>query len=95
MIGCTDKLTAAFGSSLLTVSNELLAKGFISTEAHGKVVTSALGDDEKAARLVKCVTDQVSVCPGKYYDFMALPIFKEPWLKPLHQVLTTTYGMPA
>ena len=95
LIGCIDKLTAAFRSSLLTVSNELLAKGFISTEAHGKVVTSALGDDVKAAQLVKCVTDLVSVCPGRYYDFTALPIFKEPWLNPLHQVLTATYGMPA
>ena len=95
LIGCIDKLTAAFRCSPLTVANELLSNGFISPEAHGKVLTSLLGDDVKAAQLVKCVTDLVSVCPGKYYDFMALSLFEEPWLNPLHQVLTTAYGMPA
>lgn len=94
LIGCTTKLTTAFKSSPISVANELFSNGFISPEVHDKVtgMTSGLGDDMKATSLVKCVTDQVRMCPGKYYDFVALSPFKEPWLCSLHDVITTEYG---
>ena len=95
LIGCTTKLTTAFKSSPISVANHLLSNGFISPEVHDKVtgITSGLGDDVKAATsLVKCVTDQVRTCPGRYYDFMALSLFKEPWLCSLHDIITAEYG---
>ena len=94
LIGCTTKLTTAFKSSPILVANELLSNGFISPEVHDKVtgITSGVGDDVRATSLVKCVTDQVRMCPGRYYDFMVLPLFKEPWLCSLHDAITIEYG---
>ena len=98
LIKCIDKLTIAFKSSLVLIANELLANGFISYEVHvhgNMLSTSGLGEDVKATRLVTCVTNMVKMCPGKYYDFMALPLFKEQWLNPLHEVITAEYGKQA
>ena len=88
-----DKLTLAFESAPVSIANELLAKGLISPEIHSNMLTLGIGKDVKATQLVKCVIDQIHVCPGKYYDFMALPSFQEKWLTNLHEVLTTEYGM--
>ena len=93
LIKYIDKLTIAFKSSPVSVANELLANGLISSEAHGNMLAaSGLGEDVKATRLVTCVTDMVKMCPGKYYDFMSLPLFKEQWLSPLHELITNEYG---
>ena len=82
----------AFKSSLVSVSNELLANGFISSEVHDKVLSPGLGDDVKASMLVRCVTDAVCLCPRKYHDFMKLPLFKEQWTKELYEFITAKYG---
>ena len=93
LIKCTDKLTIAFKSSPVSIANELLTKGFISPEAHGNMLsTPGLGEDVRATKLVTCVTDMVKMCPGKYYDFLSLPLFKEQWLNPLHELITNEYG---
>lgn len=93
LIKCIDKLRIAFKFSLVSIADELLANGFVSSEAHSNILTtSGWGEDEKASRLVKCVTDIVSVCSGKYHDFMALPMFKNHGLSPLYDVITTEYG---
>ena len=94
LIGCVNKLTIAFKSSLISIANELLSKGFIPPEVHDKItgMASGLSDDMKATNMVKCVTDQVRMCPGRYYDFMALPLFKEQWLNSLHNAIITEYG---
>ena len=93
LIKYIDKLTIAFKSSPVSIANELLANGFISSEVHGNMLsTPGLGEDVKATRLVTCVTDMVKVCPGKYDDFMGLPLFKEQWLSPLYEVITAEYG---
>ena len=93
LIKCLDKLTIAFKSAPVSIANELLANGFISSEAHGNMLsTPGLGEDVKATRLVTCVTDMVKMCPGKYYDFMSLPLFKEQWLSQLRELITNEYG---
>ena len=94
LIGCVNKLTIAFKSSTVSIANELLSNGFIPPEVHDKItgMTSGLSDDMKATNLVKCVTDQVRMCPGRYYDFVALPLFNEKWLSSLHDAITTEYG---
>ena len=93
LVRCTSKLATAFKSSPISIANELFSKEFIPPEVHDKVTgtTSGLSDDIKATSLVKCVTEQVSMCPGKYYDFMAL--LKEPWLSSLHDAVTNEYGI--
>ena len=94
LIGCVNKLSIAFKSSLISTANELLSNGFIPPEVHDKVtgMASGLSDDMKATNLVKCVTDQVKMCPGRYYDFMSLPVLKEQWLSSLHDAIITEYG---
>ena len=95
LIASITKLTTAFKSSPISFANQLLSNGFISPEVYDKVtgMTSVLGDDMKAAsRMVKSVTDQVSMCPGRYYDFMALPLFKEPWMSSVYDAITSDYG---
>lgn len=93
LIKCTDKLTIAFKFSIISTANELLANGFISSEAYGSILTtSGLGEDEKASRLVKCVTDTVKAYPGKYRDFMALPMFQKYSLTKLYDIITNEYG---
>ena len=94
LIRSTDKLVAAFKTSLISISNQLLSKGFVSPEEHDRVtgMTTGLSDDMKATSLVKCVRDQVSTCPGRYYDFMALPLFEAQWLRSLHGAVTAEYG---
>ena len=94
LIGCVNKLTIAFKSSLTSIANDLLSNGFIPPEVHDKVteMASGLSDDLKATKLVKCVTDQVRMCPGRYYDFMALPVLKEQWLSSLKNAIITEYG---
>ena len=94
IIGCTKTLTTAFKSSTISIANELLSNGFIPPEVHDKItgMTSGLSDDVKATSLVKCVTDQVRMCPGRYYDFMGLPLFKEQWLSSLYDAIITEYG---
>ena len=92
LIKCFDKLTIAFKSSPISIANELLANGFISSEVHEQVLLPGLGDDVKATRLVKCVTDTVNACPGRYYDFMSLPLFQGQCLSPIYDVITTEYG---
>ena len=52
----------------------------------------SLSDDVKATRLMKCVTDVVNVSPVRYHDFVALGVFKEPWLTSLHDIITAKYG---
>lgn len=64
-----DKLTLAFESAPVSITNELLAKGLISPEIHTNALTLGIGNDVKASQLVKCVMDQIHVCPGKYCDF--------------------------
>ena len=94
LIKYTDKLTIAFKSSPVSVANELLTNGFISSEVHSNVLfTPGLGEDVKATKLVTCVTDMVKMYPGKCYDkFLSLPLFKEQWLFPLHESITNEYG---
>ena len=93
LIHCSDRLSTAFKNSLVSIADKLLAKGFIPSELHDNVLNSGLeGDKVKASKLVKCVMDIVSICPGRYYDFMTLKSFQEEWLKPIHAVLTTEYG---
>ena len=94
IIGCTKMLTTAFKSSTISIANELLSNGFIPPEVHDKItgMASGLSDDVKATSLVKCVADQVRLCPGRYYDFVGLPLFKEPWLGSLHHAIITEYG---
>ena len=93
LIRCTDKLTIAFKFSIISTANELLANGFISSEAYGNVLTTlGWGEDEKASRLVKCVTDTVKVYPGKYRDFMALPMFQKHGLSKLYDDITNEYS---
>ena len=88
-----DKLVLAFKSSPLSIGTELLAKGLVSSEVYAGLLTPGTGNDAKAAQLVMCLKDQIHICPGKYYDFMALPSFQEKWLSSVHEVLTSTYGM--
>ena len=93
LIHCSDKLSIAFKNSLVSIADELLAKGFMPSDLHDDVLKAGLESDSvKASKLVKCVTDIVSICPEKYYDFMKLESFQDVWLKPIHAVLTTEYG---
>ena len=92
LIVCNDKLTTMFKLSPVSIANELLAEGLIPPEVHGKVLAPGLDDVVKATGLVTCVRDIVKVCPGKYHGFMAMPMFKEKWLKQLHDAITTEYG---
>ena len=93
LIHCSDTLSIAFKNSLVSIADELFAKGFIPSDLHDDVLKAGLeGDNVKASKLVKCVTDMVSICPRKYYDFMTLKSFQDVWLKPIHAVLTTEYG---
>ena len=94
IIGCTKTLTTAFKSSTISIANELLSNGLIPPEVHNKItgMASGLSDDVKATNMVNCVADQVRICPGKYYDFMGLPLFKEQWLSSLHDAIITEYG---
>ena len=88
-----DKLATAFKLSLVTISSELIANGFISSEMCDEVLaTSGLNDDVKAAKLVKHVIDMINVCPRRYSDFMALPLFQREQLSPIHDAVMTEYG---
>ena len=89
---CFAKLTIAFKASTLLISNELYSTGIISREEHGKLLTVGVSDEMKATEMVKSVVDLVLVCPGKYYDFMSLPAFKEECFRPLHEEITAVYG---
>ena len=89
---CFAKLTIAFKASTLLISNELYSMGMISPEVHSKLLTVGVSDDLKATEMVKSVVDLVLVCPGKYYDFMSLPAFKEECFRPIHDEITAVYG---
>ena len=93
LISCTPKLTIAFKSALSSIGTELLAKGLISEEVLEKVHTVGIVDSMKATEMVTCVTTNISLCPSKFDDFMALDVFQEPCLKSVHDLLTTEYGM--
>ena len=95
LIASITRLTTAFESSPISVAGKLLSNGFISPEVYDKVteMTPVLGDDMKAAnRLVKSVIDQVSMCPERFYDFMAMPLFKEPWMSSVYDAITNDYS---
>ena len=89
---CFSKLTIAFKASTLLISNELYSMGMISPEVHGKLLTVGVGDDLKATKMMKCVVDLVRVDPGRYYEFMSLPAFKEECFRPIHEEITAVYG---
>ena len=93
LIKCFDKLATAFKLSLVTISSELIANGFISSEMCDEVLaTSGLNEDVKATKLVKHVIDMIKVFPGRYSDFMALPLFQREQLSPIHDAVMTEYG---
>ena len=87
-----DKLTIAFKSSPIAVASELFAKGLISQEVSEKALILGISDAVKATEMMMCVADQVRICPGKYYDFMSMKVFEEPWIKSLHDNLIAEYG---
>ena len=93
LLACTDKLALAFKSSLDSIGTELLAKGLISPQVLEKVLTIGIVNSAKATEMVMCMADQISICPNKFHDLMALDSFQEPWLKPVHDLLTKEYGM--
>ena len=93
LAGCFDKLVIAFRASHLTIANELVAKEVIPNDVHNKVLTMGGDDEKKATVIVKSALDQIQVCPGKYYDFMALPSVNDPCFRSLHEEITAAYGM--
>ena len=94
LIHCTDRLSTAFKNSLVSIADELFAKEFISSELYDNVLKSGFeGDNVKASKLVKSVTDLVRIYPGRYNDFMALKVFQDcVWLKQIRPEITAEYG---
>ena len=88
-----DKLAIAFRSSLPTVAKQLVDQAVIPAEIHRYVLTEGIDSLTKATTMMMCVADQVQVCPGKYYDFMSMSVFEQPWIKSLRDDLTSEYGM--
>ena len=82
LLKCTDCITNLLQHQVLSISSKLLAKGLTTKEVHSWVLTSmGVSNEEKAARLVSCVTDHVKSSPEKYPVFVDIlkdePFFKE------------------
>ena len=66
----------------LHLSSKLLEKGLVTEQVHGWVLTAlGVSDQEKAARLVSCVSDRVKTSGHLYSAFLDIlkgePYFKE------------------
>ena len=70
LIKCTDKLVDALSGSPLTIADQLLAKGFISSEAYVGLLEPSLTAEHKARMMLKHVRSTVHLKPEKYIEFV-------------------------
>lgn len=82
VLECTASLTDLLQHQVLCISNQLLEKGLVTKEVHDWVLTvQGVSNQDKAARLVSCVTDQIKSSAQKYHTFIGIlkqdPFFEE------------------
>ena len=92
MIQCTSSLTALLQYDLHSVSSKLLARGLITDEVFGWMLTAqGVSNSDKAQRMISCVTDRVRGSPERFQSFVGV-LREESYFEEVVQKLITTYN---
>ena len=72
LVQCSSGLTSLLQHNILSVSAKLLEKGLVTKDVYDSVITTADGvsSQNKAAKLVSCVTDRVKGSARQFHDFI-------------------------
>ena len=72
MIHCHDMLVTAFSAEIITISGALFTKEFITDETRSKMLLPDSIPREKAAILVKGITDMIKISPKRFDELMII-----------------------
>ena len=92
LIQCTSDLTALLQHNLISVSSKLLARGLITDDTSGWVLSAqGVSNLNKAQRLVSCVTDRVKGSSERFQNFVDV-LREESFFEDVVQKLLTAYN---
>ena len=72
---CHDKLVTALSTDILSISNILFEKEFISEEMHGKLLLTTVTEDKRATDLVIAIRKKIKLVPNRFQEL--IKIFSE------------------
>ena len=71
LLHCSSSLTDLLKNNTVSVSSKLLEKGLVTEDIHDWILTAqGTSNQDKAARLVSCVTDRVKDSAKALHDFI-------------------------
>ena len=77
----------------LSVSDKLLEKGWVTRDVHGWALTArGVSDQEKASRLVSCLTDRVKDAAQVFHDFVDV-LKEDPFFADIVEKINAEYSM--
>ena len=86
---CTPLLVKTLALNLITISDELYAKSFVSSSVHKEMRTPGMTDENKASQLVDNVLCQVKTKPMKFNEFIDI-LNNEPSHSGIVEILEVT-----
>ena len=93
LVQCTSDLTALFKHNL-SCSGKLLEKALITEAVHDWVLTAqGVSNQEKAARIVSCLTDRVKGSTQQFHDFIEVLKEVDPFCADIIDKLTSLHSM--
>ena len=93
LLRCASDLTVLLKNNTVSVSTKLLEKGLVTEEVHDEVLTmQGVSNQDKAARLVFCVTDRVKVSAQQFHDFVDVLKEAGPYFKDIVEKLSSEHG---
>ena len=94
LLQCTSELTSLLKHNLSACSGKLLEKGLITEAVHDWVLTAqGVSNQDKAARLVFCLTDRVKGSTQQFHDFIQVLKETDPFCGDIVDKLTSLHGM--
>ena len=94
MVKCASGLTALLQHHCLSVSSKLLGKGLIPMDVLDWVLTAqGVSNQDKAARVVSCVTNRVKSSPQCFHDFVDI-LKGESFFADIVETMITTHSEP-
>ena len=93
LLQCTSELTTHLKHTL-SCSGKLLEKGLITEAVHDYVLTAqGVSNQDKAARLVFCLTDRVKGSTQQFHDFIQVLKETDPFCGDIVDKLTSLHGI--
>ena len=90
VLACSDKLVIAISQDPLTISETLMAKGFISPVIHDKMLLPTSIPRKKATVLVTALREKIEVAPKRFHELMKI-FSKLTWTKDIAEILQSAY----